>query len=71
MRILIGAIVVLFLVMWVRATIDAWKRGDLTNGAKAAWTLIMLIFPFIGLLLYTLIRPSDAEIAQRSSSRYG
>ena len=69
MRILIGAVVVLFIVLWVRATIDAWKRADLTNGAKAAWTLIMLIFPFIGLLLYTLIRPSDADIAQRS--RYG
>jgi hypothetical protein len=29
--------------------------------------MIMLIFPFIGLLLYTMIRPSDAQIAQRAS----
>jgi hypothetical protein len=52
--------------MWVRAAIDVFRRGDLTNGAKAAWAIIMLLIPFIGLLLYTLLRPTDAQIAQRS-----
>ena len=66
-RILIGAVVVLFLVLWVRAVIDVVRRGDLTGPQKAAWSIIMLVVPFIGLLLYTLIRPSDAQIAQRSS----
>ena len=65
-RILIGAVVVLFLVLWVRAVIDVVGRGDLTRAAKFAWAIIMLIVPFIGLLLYTLIRPSDAQISQRS-----
>ena len=61
MRILIGLVLVLFLVLWVRAVIDVWKRRpDLSSGAKAAWTLIMLILPFIGLLLYTMLRPSNA-----------
>ena len=58
-RILIGIVVVLFLVLWVRAVIDVWKRRpDLSGGARAAWTIIMLILPFIGLLLYTMLRPS-------------
>lgn len=58
-KILIGIVVVLFLVLWVRAVIDVWKRRpDLSGGAKAAWTIIMLILPFIGLLLYTMLRPS-------------
>jgi Phospholipase_D-nuclease N-terminal len=66
-RILIGAVVVLFLVLWVRAVIDVVRRGDLSISAKAAWAIIMLVVPFLGLLFYTLIRPSDAEIAQRSA----
>ena len=66
MRILIFAAVILFLVLWVRAVIDVARRGDLTMSAKAAWAIIMLILPFIGLLLYTLLRPSDGQIAERS-----
>ena len=59
--ILITIVVVLFLVLWVRALIDVWgHRSDLSGGAKAAWTIIMLILPFIGLLLYTMLRPSNA-----------
>ena len=65
-RILIIAVVVLFLALWARAVIDVARRGDLTVSAKAAWAIIMLIVPFIGLLLYTLLRPSDGQIAQRA-----
>ena len=66
-RILVIAAVVLFLVLWVRAVIDVWRRrGDLSAGAKAAWSIIMLILPFIGLLLYTMLRPADSQIAQRA-----
>ena len=57
-RILIAAAVILFVVMWVRAVIDVYRnRPDLSGGAKAAWTIIMLILPFIGLLLYIMLRP--------------
>ena len=63
---LVAATVVLFLVLWVRAVVDVWRRGDLTTGAKSAWAIIMLILPFIGLLIYTMLRPADSQIAQRS-----
>jgi Phospholipase_D-nuclease N-terminal len=66
-RALIVAIVVIFLVLWVRAVLDVYRRGDLTTSAKAAWAIIMLIVPFVGLLLYVLVRPADAQIRQRSS----
>ena len=67
MRIIIGAIVVLFLVMWVRAVIDVFRnRHDLSSAAKAAWAIIMLLLPFIGLFVYTMLRPTDAQVAQRS-----
>jgi Phospholipase_D-nuclease N-terminal len=60
-RILIIAAVILFLIMWVRAVIDVWRRRDLSGAAKAGWTIFMLILPFIGLLVYYMLRPSDAQ----------
>jgi Phospholipase_D-nuclease N-terminal len=65
-RIAIVAVVALFLVLWVRAVIDVFRRRDLSRAAQAAWAISMLLLPFVGLLLYTLLRPSDAHIAQRS-----
>jgi len=63
-RILIAAVVVLFLVMWVRAVIDVFRRPDLSGAAKAGWTIGMLVVPFIGLLVYTMLRPADSQIAR-------
>jgi hypothetical protein len=62
MRIILGAIIVLFLFLWVRAVIDVFRRPDLSVGGKAAWAVGMLIFPFIGLLVYTMLRPADSQL---------
>ena len=35
---------------------------------KAAWAIGMLIVPFIGLLIYTMLRPGDSQIAKRRRS---
>jgi hypothetical protein len=67
MRLLLAAVIVFFLILWVRAVVDLFRRRtDLSGGAKVAWAVAMLVFPFIGLLVYTMMRPSDAQIAQRS-----
>ena len=65
MRFIIGAVIVLFLFLWVRAVIDVFRRPDLSVGAKAAWAIGMLVVPFIGLLIYTMLRPADSQLAQR------
>ena len=66
-RILVIAVVVLFLVLWARAVIDVWRRRhDLGIGAKFAWSIVMLIIPFLGLFIYTMLRPADSQIAQRA-----
>ena len=64
-RLLIAAVVILFLVMWVRAVIDVFKRPDLTRAAQAAWMIGMLVLPFVGLLVYTMLRPSDSQLRRR------
>jgi hypothetical protein len=65
-RIIIVAIVVLFLVFYVRALIDVFRnRPDLSSSAKAAWAIIMLILPFIGLAVYTMLRPADSQLTGR------
>jgi hypothetical protein len=58
-RIIIGAVLVLFLILWARAVIDVFRRHDLSGGGKAGWTIFMLILPFIGLLVYTMLRPAN------------
>ena len=65
MRFIIGAVIVLFLFLWVRAVIDVFRRPDLSGGGKAAWAIGMLVVPFIGLLIYTMLRPADSQLAQR------
>ena len=64
-RLLIAAVVILFLVMWVRAVIDVFKRPDLTRAAQAAWMIGMLVIPFVGLLVYTMLRPSDSQLRRK------
>jgi uncharacterized membrane protein YGL010W len=61
-RLLIIATVVLFLVFYVRAVIDVFRRPDLTRSAQGAWMIGMLILQFIGLLVYTMLRPSDQQL---------
>ena len=60
MRILILAAVAIYVVFWVRALIDLARRQDLPGSTKAGWFIVLLVLPFIGLLLYTMLRPARA-----------
>ena len=67
MRIILLVLIAFFLVLWVRAVLDVFqRRSDLSTGAKAIWVIAMLVFPFIGIFVYMLLRPGDSQIAQRS-----
>ena len=65
MRILIIAAVAIFLVFWVRYVIEVFRRTDLSGSAKAGWVILMLILPFIGLMIYTMLRPARPQIGRR------
>ena len=66
-ELVIIATVAIFLALYVRALVDIFRRRhDLSSGGKAAWAVVLLLIPFIGLLVYTMLRPPDSQIAQRA-----
>jgi hypothetical protein len=66
MRILIIVAIVLFVVIWAGFVLDALRRPDLGVGAKLAWAVAMLVLPLLGILVYLLLKPSDAQIQQNA-----
>jgi amino acid transporter len=65
-RVLILTAVAIYVVFWARAMLDlARHRPDLSTSAKAGWAIIMLILPFVGLVLYTMLRPARPEAGRR------
>ena len=58
---LIWTIEVFFLILalWIFIAVftDIFRRTDLSGGAKAGWTLLVFVLPFIGALVYLIARP--------------
>lgn len=46
-----GVLWVIVFILWIIALIDVWK-GPKETGAKVLWTLLILIFPLIGVIIY-------------------
>jgi len=65
-RVLIVAAILLFLVIWGRTVVDVLRRPDLSVGGKIAWSVGMLVLPLLGILVYTMLRPADSQIAERA-----
>ena len=66
MRIVIIAAIVLFVLIWAKFVLDVLRRPDLGVGAKVGWTLGMLVVPLFGILIYLMLKPSDAQIQQNA-----
>ena len=43
---------VIWIWMMVAILSDVFRRSDLSGGAKAAWTVFLIVLPFIGALIY-------------------
>ena len=49
-----------FAVIWMFIALFAdLLRRDISGWAKAGWIILMVIFPFIGILAYLIARPKD------------
>ena len=58
---------VLFMVIWmfIQVFADIFRRDDLSNWGKVGWILLLFIVPFIGILIYVIVRPKNTPQDQR------
>jgi len=52
----------------IMCLIDNFRRPDLSGGAKAAWTLLIILLPLVGAIAYQITRPTDVPYDARSGS---
>jgi hypothetical protein len=54
------------LVFWMFIAVfgDIFRRRDHSGWAKAFWTFLIIILPFLGILIYMIARPADATREQ-------
>ncbi len=48
-----------FTFLWIFISLfgDIFRREDLTGLAKAGWILLLIVLPFLGSLIYIIVRP--------------
>jgi uncharacterized protein (DUF58 family) len=58
-----------FIWIWLLIVVfsDIFRSEDIHGGAKAAWTILVLVFPLLGVLLYLIIRGKG--MAERNIAR--
>jgi hypothetical protein len=56
-----GIFLLIFFVLW--CFVDNFRRRDHHGWAKAGWTVLILLIPFIGGIIYIVARPADALLA--------
>ena len=61
---ILGTMLIFFAwVIWfwilVRVLVDVFRRDDISGFGKAAWTLFMIVVPFLGVLIYLIAHGQD------------
>jgi hypothetical protein len=56
-----------FMVIWmfIRVFADIFHRDNLSGWGKAGWILLIFIVPFLGILIYMIVRPKNTEQDKR------
>jgi Trk-type K+ transport system membrane component len=77
---IVGTMLIFFAaVIWfwilVRVLVDVFRRHDLSGWSKAAWTLFLIVAPFLGVLIYLIAHGKDMgqrdiEQAQASQAQF-
>jgi hypothetical protein len=59
------------LVIWLRLLFtvfaDLFSRPDISGGGKAAWSVFVIVLPFVGVLVY--LSTQGVQMAERSAKR--
>jgi hypothetical protein len=51
--------------VWGFAVLDIFRRDDTSGFGKAMWLAVVILLPFIGTLIYLLLRPAGATPEER------
>ena len=51
--------------VWGFAVLDIFRRDDTSGFGKAMWLVVVILLPFIGTLIYLLLRPAGATPEER------
>jgi Phospholipase_D-nuclease N-terminal/Short C-terminal domain len=54
------------IMIWAFALFDIFRRDDISGGAKALWVIGVILLPFLGTLVYLLLRTPGATSAERA-----
>jgi hypothetical protein len=47
----------IFIWMFISVFSDIFRRDDLSGWGKAGWIFLIVILPFLGILIYMIVRP--------------
>ena len=51
--------------MWGFALVDIFRRDDIGGLSKALWVVCVILLPFLGTLIYLVVRPTGATREER------
>ena len=55
--------------MFISVFADIFRRENLSAWGKAGWIFLIFIVPFLGILIYVIVRPKNTEQDQRMMAR--
>ncbi|HWN22629.1 MAG TPA: SHOCT domain-containing protein [Gaiellaceae bacterium] len=51
--------------IWAGALLDIFRRDDMGGVSKAIWVAAVILLPFLGTLIYLIVRPPGATPEER------
>ena len=59
-----------FMWIWLVITVfmDIFRSNDMSGWAKAAWIVFIIVLPFLGVLIYVIVRGNSMQERQMASS---
>jgi hypothetical protein len=55
------------IMVWGFAVLDIFRRDDIHGGAKAVWLVVVIFLPFIGTVIYLIMRQPGSTPEERKA----
>ena len=59
---------IIFIMMLFQVLGDLFRRDDASGGTKALWVILLVLLPFIGVVLYTIVNSTGMAQRQREAA---